>query len=47
MTDITEEAINKYFPGIPKKDLAVFLAFTFFMVSLGFAAGWIIKTMFF
>jgi len=36
------EAIDKYFPGIPRHDLTVFLAFTFFVFSIGFAVGWFI-----
>jgi hypothetical protein len=36
------EVIDKYFLGIPKHDLAVFLAFTFFIFAIGLAVGWYI-----
>jgi hypothetical protein len=38
MTDV----VDKYFPGVPRHDLVVFLAFTFFMMTIGFAAGWLV-----
>ena len=27
---------------LPKRDLYVFLAYTFFMMTIGFAVGWIV-----
>jgi hypothetical protein len=32
--------------ALPRRDLAVFLAYTFFILSIGFAAGWFVAKYF-
>ena len=41
------EVIDNYFPGVPRRDLYIYLAYTFFIAAIGFAAGWIVNSMFF
>ena len=48
MTDtIIDKYADRYFAGVPRRDLAIYLAYTFFIAALGFAAGWIVNSMFF
>ena len=48
MTDtIIDKYADRYFGGIPRRDLAIYLAYTFFIAACGFATGWMIKAMFF